>query len=358
MENTQKNQNSLVTPKILANQLGIEYKTLCWLKKMASYDISINTESDARKLGYSKILTPYVRLEVPTKSKIRVVYSPCNQLRAIQAMLVQVVLKYMDPGDSSRAYEPGMQLITAGVDMLGGDVVVGLDVKDFFHSIKRSMVKKLFVDEGYPEDTAYIMACLCCVSDKYKFLPQGGIASAAIANRYAARYLDPLVNEVCNSDVPGCFKYIRYSDNIYISLQGDYIGYSLLKKVQASLLANGWRTHKFKVMPKYRRQKLLGMVVNGTAVSIQRDEYRKMCSALFNISKSDASNIVRTLKLLITLGVDTSSLHKLELSLKGKLAYYIQMSEEHRVNRLKDLYSKACYAIDKYRSILPLNLGE
>ena len=357
MEST-KNQNSLVTPKVLANQLGIEYKTLCWLKKLASYDIAANTTAEARKLGYTKVLAPYTKLEVPTKSKIRVVYSPCNQLRSIQAMLVQVVLKYIDPGDNSRAYEPGMQLITAGVDMLGGDVVIGLDVKDFFHSIKRSMVKKLFTDEGYPDDTAYIMACICCVSDKYKFLPQGGIASAAIANRYAAKYLDPIVNEVCNSDVPGAFKYIRYSDNIYVSLHGDFIGYSLLKKIQSALSASGWRTHKFRVMPKYRRQKLLGMVVNGTAVSIQRDEYRKMCSALFNISKADSSNILNTLKLLITLGVDTSTIHKLELSLKGKLAYYVQMSEAHRVTKLKDLYSKACSVIDKYRSILPLNLGE
>ena len=335
------NPNSLVTPKVLANQLGTTYRNLCWLVKLASTDIS---SSDLGKKAYEK-------LSIPTKSKVRTCYSPCNSIRSIQAMLVQVVLRYIDPGDSSRAYEPGMQLKTAGEDMLGGDVVVGLDIKDFFHSIKRSMVVKLFVDEGYPLDTSRIMARLCCVADKYTFLPQGGIASAAIANRYAAKYLDPIILDVCRSMSSDAeFKYIRYSDNIYVCLHGDFIGYSYLKKIADAMASIGWRTHKFRVMPYYRRQKLLGMVVNNSVVTIQRTDFRKMCSALHNISKSNQVSIIRNLEELSNLGIDTSSFQKLEMSLKGKVSYYIQMSESTRQSKLRKLYSEACLNIDKHRS--------
>jgi hypothetical protein len=247
-----------------------------------------------------------------------------------------------------------MQLKTAGEDMLGGDVVIGLDIKDFFHSIKRSMVKQLFIDEGYPDNTSYFMACLVCVSDKYKFLPQGGIASAAIANRYAAKYLDPAILEVCRSmSTDSEFKYIRYSDNIYVCLHGDFIGYSYLRKIADKMASLGWRTHKFRVMPHYRRQKLLGMVVNNSVVTIQRTDYRKMCSALHNISKSsNSSSIVNNLEELSNLGVDTSCLEKLEMSLKGKVMYYVQMSESIRQIKLRKLYSLACLNMDKHRASL------
>ncbi len=346
----QQNPNSLVTPKILANQLGMSYRNLSWLAKLARTDLSAPETSE----GASYTRPPYNKLQIQTKSKVRTVYSPCNSIRAVQAMLVQVVLRYIDPGDNSRAYEPGMQLITAGEDMLGCDVIIGLDIKDFFHSIKKSMVKRLFIDEGYPDQTAEIMASICCVCDKYKFLPQGGISSAAIANRYAAKYMDSHILEVCKSVAEDSeFTYIRYSDNIYIGLRGDFIGYSILKAISSSLSNLGWRTHKFKVMPKYRRQKLLGMVVNGDSVAIQRTDFRKMCSALHNIACADTcSSLVENLRELVSLGIDTSSLQKTELSLRGKVMYYVQMSESNRRSKLKSLYSSACGAIDKYRDSL------
>jgi RNA-directed DNA polymerase len=336
------NLNKLVTPAILANQLGIEHSVLWYLVKLANRDVA-------------KTPGPYTHLQVVTKEKVRDVFSPSDRIRDIQTMLLAVVWSGIDSGKHSYAYEPGMKLTTPGSILENHGLIVGLDFKDFFPSISRKKVKELLMEYGYVEQVASIIATLSCVKfNGFCFLPQGGISSAQIANRIAAQLIDPIVLKYCEDTCKDSqFQYVRYSDNIYISLDKSVTGREFIAGLASVLGENKWRTHKRRVMPYYRRQRVLGMVVN-EKVAPPRNELNRFKSALYNIAKcSTKEEIQEQVDRMGGIKVETSKGKGiLILSIKGKANYYrdllIQKSEiaseklktrlEAAVKKIEDLY--------------------
>jgi hypothetical protein len=331
MEEFKKKVNGLVTPSILANQLNISEKAMWWLVKMCSTDIS-NTK-------ISKLDYPYTKMLIKTTSKVREVYSPNARVRDIQNMLLRVVWDTIDCGEHSRAYEKGMLLRTPGEDLKGSGVIVGLDFKDFFHSISKKKVSDLLIANGYTPKVADIISTLSCVKDKYSKLPQGGISSAQIANRIAAWLIDPIVNSVCSKY--GEYKYVRYSDNIYIGFPKEVTGTTVLSDLRGELNVAGWRNHKPRVMPYYRRQQMLGMVVN-TKANAKRSDYKKLLCAMHNVVKCETKEeVTQQILNMAHLGVNISNIGKAYLSLKGKCAYYCTL-----VN--PNVASKLNYYLDRF----------
>ena len=324
MEDFKKKINELVTPTVLANQLSITEKSLWWLVKVCSMDIS------SPSLVYGQ--APYTKMRIKTTSKVREVYSPSDRVRDIQNMLLRVVWDSIDCGEHSRAYEKGMLLRTPGEDLKGSGVIVGLDFKDFFHSISKRQVSSLLVENGYTQKVADIIATLSCVRDKFTKLPQGGISSAQIANRVAAWLIDPIVNSVCAKY--GEYKYVRYSDNIYVGFSKEVTGTTVLADLRKTLNEAGWRNHKPRVMPYYRRQQMLGMVVNTKANAI-RSDYKKLLCAMYNVGKCETKEEATTQILnMANLGVNITNIGKVYLSLKGKCAYYCTLVNPNVASKL------------------------
>lgn len=334
-----KEVNSLVTPEVLANQLGIQLKTLWGLYHLASKDVTRDIFSSM----------PYKRIEIKTSSKVREVYSPCDRIRDIQSMLLVTVWSGIDSGCHSAAYESGMKLTDAGTKLQSHGLIVGLDFKNFFHSILRSMVVKLLTEYGYPARTANLISVLSCVRDDGRhFLPQGGISSAQIANRVAASIIDPIVIKYCEENSNGNYTYVRYSDNIYIGLDSKVTGVDFLKGLATELYNNKWRTHKKRVMPHYRRQKLLGMVVN-VKPNAPRDEYNKFLCAINNIANCSTKQEVQdNIDKIADLGIEVSSGKGiLLLSILGKAAYYKTILNPNRVIKLLNILEKAKNNIER-----------
>lgn len=332
--------NSLVTPAILANQLSISHSILWYLVKLASRDV-------AEEGG------PYKHIQVVTKDKIRDVFSPSDRIRDIQTMLLAVVWPGIDSGEHSYAYEPGMRLTTPGKMLENNGLIVGLDFKDFFPSISRNKVKRLLLSYGYTEQVASIIATLSCVKfNGFSFLPQGGISSAQIANRIAAWLIDPLVVKYCEDNCKGKpFKYVRYSDNIYVSLDKEVTGNEFLSGLAVLLGENKWRTHKRRVMPYYKRQKVLGMVVN-EQVAPPRNELNRFKSALYNIAKCTTKEQLESeVSKLWSIKVEASKGKGiLLLSIKGKANYYadlLKQKSEENANKLKARLEEAVKKIEE-----------
>ncbi len=313
--------NNLVTPDVLANQLSISIKTLWYLVRLCNMDVGIPAAGQF----------PYRHLEVKTKNKVRDVFSPADKIRDIQTMLLNVVWSGIDHGVHSYAYEPGMQLVEPGELLKNSGLIVGLDFKDFFPSISKKKVKDLLTTYGYQDTVASIIATLSCVRyNGFCFLPQGGISSAQIANRIAAEYIDPLVNEYCTEnlkDVP--YTYVRYSDNIYIGTSKSVHGKDFLQGLSTMLFQHKWRNHKLRVLPYYRQQRVLGMVIN-EKVNAPRVEYRRFCAALFNIGNcTSREELLDQVVKLATLKVNIEEgKGKLLMSIKGKSNYYSSLLDE------------------------------
>ncbi len=291
---------------------------------------------------------PYEKLSIQTSSKVREVYNPSARVRDIQRMLLTTVWSGIDPGEHSAAYEQGMKLIDSGIKLQKHGLIVGLDFKNFFHSIPRKLIKQLLLEYGYPDITANVVATLSCVRDNQRhFLPQGGISSAQIANRIAAKYIDPLVIEYCA--LYGDTTYVRYSDNIYVGLDKKTSGKEFVLGLSKILYDNRWRTHKARVMPYYKSQKLLGMVVNEKA-NAPRQEYHKFIAALFNIGRTTSeAELLTEVSKLDGIGIQTScGKGILLMSLIGKANYYLTLVNSHRGTKLQQNLAKAKDSIERF----------
>ena len=311
------NINALLTPLALSNRLAVSLSTLRYVEKLSLVDIS--TAAEGTKL-------PYTKKVIETSTKQRIVYAPSSAIRGMQLKIKECILEGMDPGEHSLAYETGSRLIDSGLLLANSKVIIGLDFKEFFNSIPRKYVIQCLVNEGYPEDTSRIVANICCVKDKYHHVPQGGITSPQIANRVSKLIIDPLITGYL--DTLGFeYRYVRYSDNVYVGFSDNVIGSSILKALQAILRDNGWRTHKTRILPYYKKQYLLGMVVNERP-SIDRRTLDRFLSAMHNISMASSSvEVLDNISKLADIGVKNSSIKEAISSLAGKVAYFKQIKQ-------------------------------
>ena len=99
-------------------------------------------------------------------------------------------------------FVPDMSVLDNARMHIGNDVVLHMDLKDFFPSVRRARVRATFITLGYSRSVAGLLAGLCCTQtpadlfnksgspclswqDKQPFfsphLPQGSPASPALA---------------------------------------------------------------------------------------------------------------------------------------------------------------------------------
>lgn len=164
-----------------------------------------------------------------------------------------------------------------------------LDLKDFFHSTRRSWIRQYFSSKGYNHYTAGLLAGLMTVPIK-KFngkdvfgVPQGSPVSGDICNLVAHERLDKLLLKW----LPKGWKYTRYADDLYFS-QPHRLTYAGIEDgldaIKTCISEAGYRTNhkKTRVQTSSARQQVLGVVINDK-MTMPRQKYRRLRAMLHNV---------------------------------------------------------------------------
>jgi RNA-directed DNA polymerase len=158
-------------------------------------------------------------------------------------------------------------------------VVISVDIKDFFHSIKQHSLMSMFTDYGFGEKPARTLSELCT----YKaFVPQGAITSPKISNIISARTFGPLIRSYCEG--LGLTLTI-YADDITISWDQPEVQVSqVLQNITHAVTQFGFRinTKKTKVMRRHNRQYVCGVVVNDKT-NLMKKERLKLRAIVHNL---------------------------------------------------------------------------
>ncbi len=237
----------------------------------------------------------------------RTITAPKRELKAVQRWLLRNVFEKLPVHHAAHGFLAARSIETNARVHAGADVIVKVDVKDFFPTITMKRVKGLLRRAGIVESVATLIALLVTESPREivqfrkktlyvakgpRSLPQGAPTSPAITNAMCLRMDKRLVGLARTMG----FSYTRYADDLAFSYRKKRgqsaapIG-ALLHGARRILEAEGFRVHNKKttVMRSGNTQRITGLVVNEAPgvppARVPRDVVRRLRAAIFNREK-------------------------------------------------------------------------
>lgn len=232
---------------------------------------------------------------LPKETGVRLVEAPKVRLREIQRRILRHALDGIPAHPSCHGFEKGCSAATFAEPHAGADVVVRLDLRDFFASIPLARVRAVFTACGYARPVSRVLAELCTtaapveqlralapsqrVSMALRHLPQGAPTSPALAN-LVARGLD---RRLTGYAAKAGLTYTRYADDLAFSGPASTAVDHLVWSVTEIARAEGFTVNppKTRVRRAHQRQVLAGLVVN-TSPAVPRGEYDALRALLHN----------------------------------------------------------------------------
>ncbi|MCE9672179.1 reverse transcriptase family protein [Myxococcus stipitatus] len=242
----------------------------------------------------------YVEFDVPKRSGgVRRLCAPRARLKAAQRALLDNLLTHLPTHPAAHGFVPERSTVTNAQPHTGANVVVRVDVEDFFPSVHYRRVKGLFEAYGYGAQVASTLAGLTTWRAKLPdgtvawpgVLPQGAPTSPAIAN-LVCRRLDARLDALAKK---AGARYTRYADDLTFSFPQppERLG-RFLWWVNAILQQEGFSENapKRRVMRGGGRQRVTGLTVN-QRVAIPREERRRFKAILANCRKHGVESQAR-----------------------------------------------------------------
>jgi retron-type reverse transcriptase len=314
----------LSSPADVARALGITVPRLRWL--------AFHAEAATR--------THYVYFEIPKRSGgTRLLSAPHESLAQAQAWVLHDILERLTFEEPAHGFVKGRSTVTNAGPHLGRDIVVNLDLQDFFPSITFPRIRGLFQKLGYSPAVSTVLALLCTEAPRRavefdgqrywvavgpRALPQGACTSPALSN-LVTRKLD---RRLRGMSAQAGWTYTRYADDLTFSAAAgkrDQVG-RLLARVRHLAAEEGFTLHprKGRVQRMAGRQTVTGIVVN-RKLSVPREEVRRLRAILHGAKRAglEAQN--------------REGRPYFEAWLRGKLAYLAMVDRPRGLSMLRQL---------------------
>jgi hypothetical protein len=280
----------LPTPGDLAAWLGVGVTELDWF-------------ADVRGMNAPEgPLCHYRYAWVPKSYGMRLMEVPKVRLREIQRRILRGILDPVPVHRAAHGFRRGKSCLTYVEPHVGREVVLRMDLRNFFPSVPAARIHALFGTLGYPEAVSRMLAALCTNAVPMtiakrgaaswldakrlgiRHLPQGAPTSPALAN-LCALHLDLRLDELAKS-MGG--QYTRYADDLAIS------GNEPLRRRIANIptlitkiaMEEGFDINhrKTRSMHRSHRQVLTGVVVNEKP-NVRRQDFDRLKAVLTNCAR-------------------------------------------------------------------------
>ena len=259
------------------------------------------TVSALRFLAFSRStsqVTHYVRFEIPKKTGgTRRISAPMPRLKRAQRWILDHILDKVALHDTAHGFRKQRSIVSNARPHVGADVVLNLDLQDFFPTLEYKRIRGMFRGLGYGEAAATIFALITSepevdeieldgqifyVASGARRLPQGAPTSPAITNIVCRRMDARLAGAARKLG----FTYTRYADDLTFSGPRTADAGAMLDRIRFITADEGFAEHpkKTRVLRRGRRQEVTGVVVN-QQLGVDRETLRKFRALLFQIAK-------------------------------------------------------------------------
>ncbi len=244
----------------------------------------------------------------------RAIQAPPENLKTLQRAILDSVLEKADLHSCCHGFRKGRSIFTNALVHVGKDVVLVVDIRDFFPCIRPGRVYGVFRKLGVREPAASFMTDMCVFNDS---LPTGAPTSPMLANIICLR-LDTRLHGLMRTNHGD---HTRLADDGAFSGARDII--TLRSLIRRIMREEGFEQalHKVKIQPKGYRQKVAGIIVN-EKVSVPRIYYRAVRAAVHRFSLGGTPMLDGKMKSL--------------RSLRGKVGY-VALTRPEAAGRLSSM---------------------
>ena len=240
----------------------------------------------------------YKRYLIPKKrGGHRHISAPMPRLKSAQHWILEHILYLVPLHPAAHGFVPGRSILTNAQPHVNTEIVINVDLKDFFPSVSYPRVKGTFKALGYSDQIATILGLICTeatqeavslegetyfIDQGERHLPQGAPTSPAITN-ILCRRLDKRLQGA--ADKRG-FTYTRYADDMTFSTTSTdpKTLQQMVWQLRQVIADEGFTLHpdKFRIMRKGSRQEVTGIIVN-EKMGIDRRKLKRFRALLFQI---------------------------------------------------------------------------
>ncbi|MCT3800285.1 reverse transcriptase [Elizabethkingia anophelis] len=263
---------------LIKNKIPVIYNTthfskLVGVRKAYIKRVSIYTKSYYRSFEIAK-----------RSGKSRMISEPLPNLKLIHSFILEEILNNVPISSFAKAYKRKSSIKENIRFHVNQKYVLTIDIENFFNSISKEMVEKVFLELGYSELLSDLFSKLCTLND---VLPQGAPTSPYISN-IVLKSFDKKIADYC---LTKGIKYTRYADDI--TLSGDFDTKEAFTFVEQNINEIGLSINKTKtrVMTKDMSQVVTGIVVNEKA-QISRKERNKLRQNIYYLKKYGLDNYI------------------------------------------------------------------
>ncbi len=248
--------------------------------------------------------------------KYRTIYEPNLILKQIQKQILNNILNNKSISKYAKAYHKGIQLKDNAIPHINKEMILKLDIKDFFENISfLDIYNSCFPIEYFPKSVGMILTYLCTYDNH---LTQGSPTSAYISNLVMKEFDEELGNW-CNLRN---ISYTRYSDDMTFS--GAFNPSELITKVRKMLYKLGLELNNDKIHIVYKSssQNVTGIVVN-EKMQVNVKYRNKIRQEIYYIKKFGLSSHLKKCD------INIDSKRYLNI-LYGRVLYVLQINENDK----------------------------
>ena len=320
---------------MLKNNTSMQLKMMGLPEMLTVSDIAAAMHvSKATIYDMSKFSQAFYKVyTIPKKSgQMRTIAQPNYELKAVQGWILRNILEKLFVSQACKGFEKGTNIRDNAMPHVGANLILNLDLEDFFPSVKASWVCAIYKTIGYSPKVASILTSLVTFNGA---LPQGGPCSPKLAN-LACLKLDARIQGFVGKRR---ITYTRYADDLTFS---SFSGENIIKAIP--LIRKIIEEEKFKINEDKtriagmaRRHEVTGLIITESYVGIGRVKYRELRAKIKNMYRA---NIIED-KTLMHLGGWLNFIKDVDNIRYNKLVEYIkELSLKHKNSALLSLLPK------------------
>jgi hypothetical protein len=204
-----------------------------------------------------------------TNGEERIIRQPSKKMKGLQSWILVNILNKLKVAAPCKGFEKKSSIIDNVLPHIEANILITIDIRDFFDSIGRRKVFNVFKMIGYNDFISTIFTNICTFKD---ILPQGSPCSPKLANLVSMSMDNRIQGYVGKRGIT----YTRYADDLSFSGYNPGKVIKILPMIKSIIQDEGFslNSRKTRIAGSARAKIITGLVLSNDSFGIGKKKYK------------------------------------------------------------------------------------